>query len=344
MVRHFREILLVLVTVGFTALMLKMGKGEIRIFLIFAFYFVISLIYNLDSRYPIVAAIFFLISAAILLPKDEKLANTLAVYAYYFLAVGVILQTIEYLREKGEEEEEPADLEIRGECIAVASGKGGVGKTTIATNLATALAKLGRKVLLFDFDLSMPAVDIAMGITHEKSLKDMLSGSMNNCIYTVRGCDVVPASPMPAFFRSEEGVKKLKSVVDAIRENYEIVLMDFPPGSNVELLDEFGKDLNLILVANPDKPSLVNLYSVKVLAQERGCRIIGLVLNKASEYVDIENIEKTLEIPVIAVLPEDKIVGESLNEGLPVVAKDEFREFSREIMDLAKFLLGFLKG
>lgn len=340
-----RELSLIATIIIFAALMFTLRENEeLRTLLIFAFYFTVSLIYSLDPRHPIVATIILLISAAIFLPKDEAFANKLAIYAYYFLVVGVGLQIIEYIREQKEEKEaELADLNISGKCIAVASGKGGVGKTTIATNLALAFAKLGRKCLLIDFDLSMPAVDIAMGIRYEKSLKDALFSEVEveECIHNVNGCDVIPSSPIPAFFNKKENVRRLQSFIDRIKEKYEIILMDFPPGSNIELLDEF-KDMSLILVANPDRPSLVNLYNIKVLAQERGREVIGLVLNKAHGDVDIENIEEMLEIPVIAVLPEDNRVRESFNEGVPVVVKDEEREFSREIVDLAKFLLKYL--
>jgi len=344
---NIRELLLIATILIFVALMFTFRENEeLRTLLIFAFYFAVSLIYSLDSRYPIVAAIVLLISAAIFLPKDEAFANKLAIYAYYFLVVGVALQLVEYIREQRKEEKETelTDLNISGKCIAIASGKGGVGKTTIATNLALAFAKLGRKCLLVDFDLSMPSVDIAMGLKHEKSLRDALFNNIKieECIYTVNGCDVIPSSPIPTFFKNGENIKRLKILIDSIKEKYEIILMDFPPGSNVELLDEF-KDISLILVANPDRPSLVNLYNIKVLAQERGCEVIGLVLNKAHGDIDIDNIEETLEIHVIAVLPEDNKVKESFNEGVPVVVMDEDREFSREIVDLAKFLLKYLK-
>ena len=62
--------------------------------------------------------------------------------------------------------------------------------------------------------------------------------------------------------------------------------------------------------------------------------VIGLALNKVRE--------ETLEMSVIAVLPEDDEVKESFNEGVPITVKDESREFSREIADLAKFLLRHL--
>ena len=65
------------------------------------------------------------------------------------------------------------------ESIAISSGKGGVGKTTIAVNLALTAAKLGRRVLLLDADLGMANAHIILGINPEKSLDDFVSGNIS---------------------------------------------------------------------------------------------------------------------------------------------------------------------
>lgn len=81
-------------------LILKYSDEESRTLLIFFLYFLVALFYKLDPRYPILAAIGSLILSAILLvQKKEYLANKVAIYAYYFLVVGVLLNLIEYVRE-----------------------------------------------------------------------------------------------------------------------------------------------------------------------------------------------------------------------------------------------------
>jgi len=92
----------VIVAIAFFLLItfkLKLDEDS-KTLLIFTFYFIISLIYRIDSRFPIIAAIILLVSAAVYLQSDEKFANKLAIYAYYFLVIGVVLQLIEYVREK----------------------------------------------------------------------------------------------------------------------------------------------------------------------------------------------------------------------------------------------------
>lgn len=100
----WQTVAVVAVIVFFSLMLFKFKNDEdLRTLLVFAFYFAISLIYGIDSRFPIAAAIFLLIGAAIYLQFDEKFANKLAIYAYYFLVVGVVLQLIEYIREKEEQ-------------------------------------------------------------------------------------------------------------------------------------------------------------------------------------------------------------------------------------------------
>ncbi len=90
----------IFIALALSILILNYDRDEIRTFLIFCFYFFLSLIFKIDSRYPILAAIFFLVVAAILLAKDNAAyANKLATYAYYFLVVGVLLNIIELLRK-----------------------------------------------------------------------------------------------------------------------------------------------------------------------------------------------------------------------------------------------------
>ena len=339
-----QELLLAITIVAFLIFMFAFrGSKELKILLIFAFYFFASLIYDLDSRYPIIAAIFLLISSAIVLSKNEELANNLAIYAYYFLVVGVALQLVEYLREHREEEEEELP-ELRGKCIAIASGKGGVGKTTIASNLAVALAKIEKRCILIDFDFSMPNLDIAMGIKPEKNLKDFLfnNAEIEECIYYAHGCDVLPTLPIPNFFKKEENVGKLKELINGIKEKYEILLMDFPPGSNIELLEAIGRDMSLILVTNPEKLSLLDSFNIASIAREKENKVIGIILNRVEEEIDVDSIENEMGLPIIALLPEDSMVRESLNKEIPIVSEEPEREFSREIMKLAKFLVRVL--
>lgn len=332
------DLVKVLVVVAFSAFILKYrGNEEVRTLLIFIFYFFASIIYKIDSRYPILAAIGSLILAAILLAQNkEALANKVAIYAYYFLVVGVLLNLVEYLRESRKEEEFKPTKKIK-RVLAIVSGKGGVGKTTLATNLAVAFSKLGKKTIIIDLDLSMPNVDIAMGVD-SRGLNEVLDGKdLKDAIKRKHKCDILPTLPIKDAYKSKEIKEKIKEIVEKAREEYEITVLDFPPG--LEGLDILNNEIDVVIVANPEKMSLVDAYNVKKFL-ERKANVLGLVINRANS-IDIDSIEEKLETPVLAVLPEERKVVECLEEEIPIAVKYQDIEFSKEIESLAEFLLKY---
>ena len=326
-----REIMLVLTLIAFALFMFAFQSStEVKTFLVFAFYVAISLIYSIDSRYPVILGIVFLIASALLLQRDEALSDRLAIYAYYSLVAGVVLSIAEYLRER--EEEKPCT--IRNLCLVIASGKGGVGKTTLASNLAVTFAKLGRRVLLVDLDLSMPNVDVVLGVKVDAGLKECLLGEEpEKCIHSAHGVDILAASPLLEL--SSEQEERLRRIIEELTGRYDVVILDLPPGKeNLELVPESAY---AIIVAMPEKTSLVNAVAAAALLQER-CTLLGFVLNMEKEPVDLESIEEGMGASVIGVLQYDEMNRESVNSGVPLAVLDENREFSRGVADIARFL------
>jgi septum site-determining protein MinD len=328
-----------LVVVSFLALLLRYrGSEDARTAIVFAFYFLAALIYRIDPRYPVLAAIGSLVLAAILLAQQkEALANRVAVYAYYFLVVGVLLNLVDYLRE-GREEEFVPEGELKNKVLAITSGKGGVGKTTLASNLAVALAKLKKRVIVIDLDLAMPNLDIAMGVECrglEEALKE--GKGIEEVVVRNLGCDILATLPIKDGYKDRGMLEKIKEVIGEISQRYEVVVLDFPPG--VEALDVIDSDTQVLIVANPEKLSIADAYNVK-RALEGRARVLGVVINKANG-ADVEAVEEMLSLPVLAVLPDEERVREALEAETPLVAKDEECEFSREVEELVKFLIKY---
>jgi|Deesub1362A_J573_1020465.scaffolds.fasta_scaffold00662_22 MinD-like ATPase involved in chromosome partitioning or flagellar assembly len=329
-----------LLVVAFLVFLLKYrGSEEARVAIVFAFYFLAALIYRIDARYPVLAAIASLVLAAVLLAqRKEDLANRVAIYAYYFLVVGVLLNLVEYLRESREEEEYTPTRELKGKVLAVTSGKGGVGKTTLASNLAVALAKLNRRVLVVDLDLAMPNLDIAMGVNAkglDKVLKEQRS--VEEAVVRKHGCSILATLPIKNGYRSKETVEKIKKVIEEVKQSYEVVVLDFPPG--IEALDVIGEDTYVLIIANPEKLSIADAYNVKRVLEGRA-KLLGVVINKANG-ADVEAFEEMLSLPVLAILPEESMVKEALESETPLLTKDEEYEFSQEVKELVKFLLKY---
>jgi len=131
-----------------------------------------------------------------------------------------------------------------GRVIALANQKGGVGKTTSSVNLAAALARLGKKVLLIDLDPQGNAT-VAIGVDKddlEQSVFEVLVGDCKakQAIVTVEqaGLDLIPANgdltaAEVALLEEDMGPKRLRKTLKKVRDNYDVVLIDCPPTLNM---------------------------------------------------------------------------------------------------------------
>ncbi len=172
---------------------------------------------------------------------------------------------------------------------SIASGKGGVGKTFIAANLATCLVKQGRKVLVVDCDLGLANMDILLGITPEYTLQDVVFGGLSVqdvIISTKVGFDLVPASSGVKEMGQllYEKIQMIKSTLDSIIPNYDEVLLDTGAGiSEVVLQFNLFAPRNII-VLNREPTSLTDAYAViKVMYQRFGRDAFGIIVNAATD-------------------------------------------------------------
>lgn len=233
--------------------------------------------------------------------------------------------------------------------ITVMSGKGGVGKTTIASNLAIALGALGHRVTLIDLDISMPNVDIHLGLKGTPvGLIDFLEGtfSLDKVTYIgPEGVGIIPSGIVMGGF-SPENVKKIKNMLDGIKLDMyfgvmDYVICDMPPG--VEGLKIIDKGFNVLLVANPEVTSVADALNMRELLKDTGAEVLGVVLNRVeniSDELTKQRVEETLEVPVLVEIPEDKNVKDALKKEIPVVEYDSASPASKEVIDLASMVSG----
>ncbi len=341
---------LIIVAIGLLMLLfLKDVMQETASRLIFLYFFT-ALAYRLDARIPVAAALLLLIGAALAISSSETFANTLAINAFYFLVVGVVLSLIEYIRtgEKGEEIKAAVEKVIKGKdtglrIIAIASGKGGVGKTTIAANFGAALAVLGYSVTLIDMDLAMPNLEIITGLRNPPvGLVDVLEGKLDidRVVYTgPMGTQVIPPGVMLDGY-SSENVEKIKQLLMNFPLKTDFVILDMPPGR--EAVEVLHDGIEALLVINPNKPALLDALNMKVLLEKKGVKVLGAVLNRANRDDEewIDNTERILETHVVAVIPESRIVNESLHNEECFVASAGQSAPSKEIMGLAREITG----
>ncbi len=209
--------------------------------------------------------------------------------------------------------------------IGIVSAKGGVGKTTTAINLSTALAAYGRSVVAVDADLSAPNMSVQLGLPRlPSSIHDVLSGKLgirNSVFRHSSGLNIVPGS-IAYENKGNFDYLKLASVVSQLKGFSEAVIVDSSPGLGLDAESTIKAVDSVIIVTTPDMISVTDARKTVRLAKENGKRVLGAVLNKSrnDKYdMEIGSIEAYMEAPVIGIIPEDHRVRASQVFGNPVV-------------------------
>jgi len=231
-----------------------------------------------------------------------------------------------------------------GKTIGVVSLKGGVGKTSVVVSLGSALSEFGKKVLLIDGNLSSPALGLHLNIIDpEKTLHHVLNRIANpgDAIYEhEEGFHIMPAS---IFERIEVNPLILRDKIKGLKRSYDIILIDSSPSLNEETLAVMLASDEILVVTTPDHPTLSATIKAIKLAKQRGTPISGLILNKVHNKnfeISLEDIEETLEVPVLAIIPYDINVLKSLSNMEPYTTFKPKSKGSIEYKKLASALIG----
>ena len=171
--------------------------------------------------------------------------------------------------------------------VAVTSGKGGVGKTHLACNLAVLAARAGRRVLVLDADLGLANADIVLGVAPHLHLGHLLEGEARLDEVLAEGPAGVrvlaASSGVQRLTRLDEGERlRLVSGLDAIEDRFDLVLIDCAAGIGDNVLFFAGAAREALLVVSPEPTSLTDAYAtVKVLSQQAGVDRFSVVVNTA---------------------------------------------------------------
>ncbi|MBT4375971.1 AAA family ATPase [archaeon] len=229
-----------------------------------------------------------------------------------------------------------------GKVIGVISLKGGVGKTSSVVSLGASFASLGKKVLLVDANFSAPNLGMHLNIMDpKKSLHDVFHDcNPQDAIHKLEHFDVLPASVFPKV-RSEP--LKLKNKLRHLRRKYDVVLLDSSPSLNEETLAVILAADELLVVTTPDYSTLTMTLKAIKLAKQRGTPIKGIILNRVYNKnfeLSLDEIERSSEVPVMAVIPHDVRVMRSQAHFVPSIHLKPKSSLSEEYMKLAAVLVG----
>lgn len=222
----------------------------------------------------------------------------------------------------------PAPQPHRRNIIAVASGKGGVGKTWFSITLAHAMAKAGKKALLFDGDLGLANVDVQLGVTPERDLASVIAGEATLAQAATPyqgGFDIIAGrsgsgslATLPA-----SRLLALRTELQLFAQNYDWVVLDLGAGieRTVRLLTAQSR---ACLVVTTDEPTAItDAYAyIKVTAMERLAEGIQIVVNMVSSQREGERVYGTLlkacreflkiEPPLAGIIRRDEHVKDSI--------------------------------
>ncbi len=190
------------------------------------------------------------------------------------------------------------DLKAKGkryqktQIIAITSGKGGVGKTTIAVNMAIAWQQLGKKVLLIDADLYLGNVDLNLGIRSEKTIADVVKKDLELSeviIKTPMKIDILPASSasLDLIESENEILEKLAEKFKRFENSYDYIILDTGAGIALNVLSFLLGADKIGVVITPDPASITDAYAVikvvKSVNKNLPVYLIGNMVNHADE-------------------------------------------------------------
>ncbi len=178
-----------------------------------------------------------------------------------------------------------AETHAAPRVICVTSGKGGVGKTNIVTNLAYALAKLGKKVLVLDADLNLANVDILLGLTPRFNLHHVFMGEKTLSDILVEGpggIRIIPASSgiLELADLTENQRLYFLAEMEALGQETDIVLIDTAAGINNNVVYFNLASQERIIVLTPEPTSLTDAYAlIKVLSTRHDVKRFRILVN-----------------------------------------------------------------
>lgn len=241
-------------------------------------------------------------------------------------------ETLRNLRRRPENER-VSDDDVR--VIAVASGKGGVGKTQLVANLAVAFARQGRRVLAVDGDMGMANLDMALGVTPSATIADLMDGSttIDKVLVVAReGVTLLPAgSGRYELANLDDRARSgLFNAIDSLENQYDTVLIDVGAGIGGNAVSFAAAAQDVLVVANLEPTSLADAYAlIKTLNTKRGVKHVRVVANMVRNAAEGEEVYRrlslltsrflTVGIDYLGYIARDGAVPRAVHAGVPVI-------------------------
>ena len=243
--------------------------------------------------------------------------------------------------------------------IAVASGKGGVGKTWFSVTLAHSLAREGKKVLLFDGDLGLANVDVQLGLMPKRDLNDVIRGrlSIDKVIqpYEDGGFDIIAGRSGQASLSAlpSQRLALLRDQLMDIAKSYDIVICDLGAGVDRTVRMLSAMATRTLLITTDEPTSLTDAYAFIKLGNAAGMsRSVGIVVNMATSVSEGDKTYKTLlkacenflriRPPMVGMIRHDPKVKDSIRHQTPLLTRSPNTTAAEDIERVAETVIKML--
>ena len=249
------------------------------------------------------------------------------------------------------------DLEVEHDTrvIAITSGKGGVGKTNLAVNLAIALQSAGKKILLIDADIGMANVNVLMGRVTNRSLIDLLEDEVELEDVVEEGLQGVKyisgvAGIEAALNVNRSEQRKIHRKLGRCSELADIIIIDTGAGLSRYVIEFILAAHEVLLITTPEPTSLADAYAVvKAYGKYTDKRSIKLIVNRIRDEEECHEVterlnqttQKFLNLPVecLGYVYEDRAVRAAVKNQEPFILQNPTAPASKCVSELAKSLL-----
>ncbi len=244
--------------------------------------------------------------------------------------------------------------------VAVASGKGGVGKTWFSITLAHALARQGKRVLLFDGDLGLANVDVQLGLMPKRDLNDVIRGrlSLDKVVqrFEEGGFDIIAGRSGQASLSAlpSQRLMMLRDQLIDLSNDYDVVVIDLGAGVDRTVRMMSASATRTLLVTTDEPTSLTDAYAFIKLGSAAGMsRSVSIVINMASNALEGEKTYKTLlkacenflrlSPPMAGMIRHDPRVKDTIRHQTPLLIRSPNTDAAEDAEKVAKNVLETLK-